>query len=105
MRVKNFYHVNKNHQNNSEKWASPNSERYLTVKVFVLGTRTEPMFITDICQNDRNEKLYKKNSRVPGQQPRTKLSLYYGCKTYDLALYINDIKKLFLFISYLLNSY
>ncbi len=29
------------------------------------------MYITDVCQNDRNEKL-----SVPGHAPRTKLSLY-----------------------------
>jgi len=34
-----------------------------TVKVWFLARdreRTAPMYITDICQNDRNEKLYKK---------------------------------------------
>jgi hypothetical protein len=50
-----------------------------TLKVSFLGRdyeRTVPMHITDTCQNDRNEKLYKKkNSRVPDHAPRTKLSL------------------------------
>jgi hypothetical protein len=49
-----------------------------TVEVSFLARdreRTVPMNITDICQNDHNEKLYKKNSRVPSHAPRTKLSL------------------------------
>jgi len=52
---------------------------YHTVNVSFLARdreRTVLMYITDISQNDRNEKLYKKNSRMPGHAPRTKLSLY-----------------------------
>ncbi len=49
----------------------------ITVKVSFLPRdreHTVPMYITDLCQNDRNEKLYKKkNSRMPGHAPRTKL--------------------------------
>jgi len=36
-------------------------EYFCTVKVFARDHElTVPMYITDICQNDRNEKLYKK---------------------------------------------
>jgi hypothetical protein len=50
-------------------------EKFLyTVKVSFLTRdreRNVHVRVTDICQNDRNEKLYKKNSRVPGHAPRT----------------------------------
>ncbi len=44
-------------------------------RVIVSVYRTVPMYITDVCQNDRNENLNKKKFTLPGHAPRSKLSL------------------------------